>query len=162
MDRPALMAIVVAFLFLLLALMYLGWRSRKRRQGGIASPQSAPVDPGRVLGEFDGKYVATTSSGDPLDRIAVHGLGFRATGSIVVTATGLIVRLDGGDEFWIPAADIRDVRRATWTIDRVVETAGLNLVEWRLGDRVLDSYFRLDRPEEFESAAARLSGKKTA
>lgn len=162
MTRPELMAIVVAFLVLLLILMALGWRARKRRQSGVARPATAPAELGKSLGTFDGKYVATTSAGDPLDRIAVHGLGFRGNTSVTVAENGVLVHIDGTDDKWIPAADLRDLRKATWTIDRVVEQDGLELLEWSLGDKLVDSYFRFDDWVDFEFAVDSLIERKAA
>jgi hypothetical protein len=160
MDRPALMAIVVAFLVVLLVLMYLGWRARRKRQRDVATPAAVPVDRGAAIGEFAGKYVATTESGKPLERIAVHGLGFRGTVSLAVTEKGIAARIAGGDEFWIPANDLRGLSRATWTIDRVVEPDGLQVVEWALGDRTVDTYLRFDEPQAFETAVGRLTAER--
>ena len=146
------MAIVIVFGVLLLALMLFGWRARRRRQAGVAAPHAAPAELGRLLGTFDGKYVATTTAGDPLDRIAVHNLGFRGAASVTVTEAGLLVQRPGADDAWIPKAELRGWRRATWTIDRVVEPDGLELVEWMLGSRRVDTYLRLDDPAGFDAA----------
>ena len=146
------MAIVIVFGVLLLALMLFGWRARRRRQAGVAAPHAAPAELGRLLGTFDGKYVATTSSGNPYDRIAVNGLGFRGLVSLTLTDAGVLVQRPGNDDFWIPLADVRDRRTATWTIDRVVEGDGLELVEWNLGGASVDSYFRLNDAVGFEKA----------
>ncbi len=158
-DRTILQATVVMFLALLLLLMVLGWMARRRRQRDIVPLQQAPADLGTVLTTLDGKYVATTASGDPLDRIAVHGLGFRSNVTAVVAETGILLQLPGKDLF-IPLGDLRDVRRATWTIDRVVEKDGLHLIEWMLGDRVVDSYLRMAEPTEFERAARSLLAER--
>lgn len=158
MDRTVLQIIVVAFLATLLLLMVLGWRALKRRQRDIAEPVATPLDIGTILASLPGKYVATTASGSPLDRIAVHGLGFRSNVVAIVAEAGIVMRLPGQDLF-IPLADLRDVRRATWTIDRVVERDGLHLIEWTLGDRVVDSYLRLSEPAAFERAAQGLIAK---
>ncbi len=162
MTRPELMAIVIAFLFLLLALMALGWRARQRRQASVAAPAATPAELGAPLGTFVGKYVATTTAGDPLDRIAVHGLGFRGHTSVTVAENGVLVHIAGTDDKWIPAADLRAHRKATWTIDRVVEQDGLELVEWTLGDRIVDSYFRFDDRMDFEFALDALLERKVA
>jgi hypothetical protein len=154
------MAIVIAVLFLLLALMGLGWRTRKRAQRDLPAPRPAPEDVGPALGTFDGRYVATCRSGDPLDRIAVHGLGFRSSASVTVADDGLLVQRPGADDLWIPGPDVRAARRATWTIDRVVEEGGLDLVEWTLGDSPVDSYFRMAEPAAFESALGQLLARK--
>ena len=156
MDRPELLAITIVLMLVLLALLPLGWRARMRRQRDLAAPLAAPADLGEPIGTFDGKYVATTTAGDPLDRVAVRGLGFRSNASLTVTAEGLLVQRPGADDFWIPRAQLGAVRQATWTIDRVVEPGGLDLVEWTLGDRKIDSYFRMADPVAFETAMARL------
>lgn len=162
MNRPELLAIVIAILVLLLVLMALGWRARTRRQAGIAKPAQAPTQLGTALGTFVGKYVATTSAGNPLDRIAVHGLGFRGNTAVTVAEKGVLVHIDGTDDKWIPVADLRELRKATWTIDRVVEQDGLELLEWSLGDRLVDSYFRFDDWLNFEFAIDTLIARKAA
>ena len=162
MDRPQLMAIVIAILVILLILMYTGWRARKRRQGDVAAPLAAPADLGAAIGTFDGKYVATTAAGKPLERIAVHGLGFRSDASLTLTDTGVLVQRPGSDDVWIPRGDVLDRRTATWTIDRVVEHDGLELLEWNLGGTPVDSYFRLAEPTAFETAFATLLPKQAA
>lgn len=160
MTRPELMAIVVALLLFLLLLMVLGWRARKKRQSAIATPKAVPAGLGAELGRFSGKYVATTTAGNPLDRIAVHGLGFRGAASVLVTDSGLLVQIDGAADKWIPGTDLTSRRKATWTIDRVVEQDGLELLEWQLGDRAVDSYFRFDDTLDFEFAVDTLLAKK--
>jgi hypothetical protein len=162
MDRPALMAITVAFLLLLLVLMYLGWRARQRRQLNVPAPLAAPAELGAQFGTFGGKYVATTTAGDPLDRIAVHGLGFRSAVALTVTSTGVLVQRPGSIDVWIPRDDIVDRRTATWTIDRVVEHDGLDLLQWNLGGTPVESYFRLLEPDAFEAAFQQLFPKKAA
>lgn len=161
MDRTILQAIVVVFLAALLLLMVLGWRARQRRQRDIVPLVAAPDDLGVVIISLDGKYVATTASGNPLDRIAVHGLGFRSNVTAVVAQSGILLQLPANDLF-IPLADLRDIRRATWTIDRVVEKDGLHLIEWILGDRVVDSYLRMAEPTEFEQAVNSLLAERQA
>lgn len=156
MDRSVLMAIVIVFLIAMLGLLVVGWRSRKRRQSSVTAPATVPAQPGRALGTFAGKYVATTTSGDPYDRIAVHGLGFRGAAAVTVTDLGLLVQRPGENDFWVAGAELRGIRRATWTIDRVVEPDGLQLIEFTLGDRVVDSYFRMDEPDAFEHAVTSL------
>lgn len=152
MDRPALLAIVIAFMALLLVLMFLGWRARTRRQSGIPSPQAAPRDLGRVWGAFEGQYVATTKAEDPLDRIAVGGLGFRARAVVTVAEAGVVIGIPGKTDPFIPATAARDLRDATWTIDRAVEEGGLQVIGWTLGDTAVDSYFRMLEPKAFTTA----------
>ena len=153
MTREVLLVVVIALGVVLLLLLPLGWRARTRRQRDILAPVPAPADRGEALGEFAGKYVATTRSGDPLDRIAVHGLGFRSDVTVEVTTGGLLLGRPGESDIWIPLASLRAIRRATWTIDRVVEPDGLHLVEWTLGSDTVDSYLRLAEPARFDAAS---------
>lgn len=156
-----LMAIVVIVMVLLLGLLVLGWRARTRRQAGIPKPAPVPADLGPAIATLEGKYVATTASGDRLDRIAVHGLGFRGTAFVVVAEAGLLVQLPGKD-LWIPRDDVLGLSRATWTIDRVVEPDGLQVVQWRLAEHRLESAFRMNEPRAFENAVHRLLERNPA
>lgn len=155
-DRNSVGAIVVAFFALLLVLMYLGWRNRKRKQSAIPTPVTTPTELGEIFGSFDGQYVATTLSGQPLERVAVGGLGFRANARVVVAETGVAFGIPGAGDPFIPADALKESRTATWTIDRVVEEDGLQLLGWTLGDAAVDSYFRLAEPAAFEQAIERL------
>lgn len=149
MDKSGFMALCVVLLVVLLALMLLGWSGRRRRQQSLPSPRRLAGDPGRPVFESAVHYVATTTAGDPLDRVAVGGLGFRARAVVSVTGTGVVLTIPGQHPFWFPAADLRGVDRSTWTIDRVVERDGLVLLAWNLvadsGDAVpVDTYLRFD------------------
>lgn len=148
------MAITLAFLALLLVLMFLGWRARQRRQSAIAAPAAVPAALGMVHGRFDGFYVATTVAGEPLNRIAVRGLGYRARAAVTVADAGIVLALRGESEVFIAVPALRDVTRATWTIDRVVEEGGLVLIAWRLGETPVDTYFRLPDSEPLLAAIA--------
>ena len=154
------MAIVIVILFALLGLMALGWRNRRRRQAGIAELAPTPAQLGSIHGSFDGLYVATTIADEPINRVAVRGLGFRSMTTVTVAASGLAIAIPGVDPF-IPLGAIRDVGRSTWTIDRVVETGGLIRVGWDLGDTAVDSYFRLRDPEGFLAALTPLTTPTT-
>lgn len=151
MDRPALMAIVLIFLLLLLALMVLGWRRRQRSQVGFPTPLSLPEDPGPETFAAEAFYVATTVAEEPLNRIAVAGLGYRARATVGVLEHGLRLSIPGQSAIYLPAADLLSVQRATWAIDRAVEQDGLVLIRWALGEpgvdrREVDSYLRVIDP----------------
>lgn len=151
MDRGVLLAIMIAFGVVLLALMLRGWLLRKRRQSDVAAPAPTPTRFGPPVAQQAGQYVATTTAGDPLDRIAVHGLGFRGPVTVFVTLDGILLRLSERD-VWIPRGDLVGASRATWTIDRVVERDGLSTVQWRLGDRTVETALRMSDPRAFEVA----------
>jgi hypothetical protein len=160
-DRQVSAIVVVAALVLFLGLIALGWRSRKARQRSIPAPQRVPATLGVVAGSFPGFYVATTLAGDRLNRVAVHGLGFRAKTVVVVAETGVVVPIAGQPDIFLPAGDITAVARATWTIDRVVEPDGLTMIAWNLGDTAVESYFRVDDTAAFLAALTFLAPTTT-
>jgi len=133
-------------------LMIWGWRRRQRRQAGVPAlpPVPAGLDP--EIPGHRGKYVATTTAGDPYDRIAVRGLAFRGFATVGVHPTGLLIERDGEASLWIAASELIGVDRATWTIDRVVEEDGLHLVRWRNDGQEFDTYLRIDEPVELDAA----------
>ena len=141
-------AVVLAVLVLLLTLMYAGWRRRQRRQSGIPRPQGLPGQPGREIVTADALYVASTMTDEPLNRIAVAGLGYRARARVAVFESGISLGIAGEPDAFIPRSDLVAVERATWTIDRVVETGGLVRIVWRLGDTTIDSYLRVPEPSD--------------
>ena len=151
MSRAELLTFVMIGFVVIIALGAIGWATRRRRQRDIPKPASVPDDLGALHGEFDGLYVSTTLDGQPLNRVAVRGLGFRARATFAVTDVGVILALPGNNVF-IPRADIREVSRAQYTIDRVVEAGGLVLLAWTLGDAKLDSYLRVAETDELVSA----------
>lgn len=160
MDKTIPTVIVVAIIVVALVGMYFGWRARQRRQAGLPVPLAAPGDLGEVLQTAEGLYVATTVAGEPLERIAVRGLGYRARAGITVATTGVVLALRGEAPAFIPIADLRRVDRATWAIDESVETGGLLLVGWTLGATDLDSYLRIDgTAEPIIGAIGRLLGE---
>lgn len=143
MDRTLSTTIVIAVILLLIALMAVGWRRRAARQGDVGAPQAVPATIGEASIRVPVLYVATTRADAPLDRVNVHGLGFRARGELAVHADGVIIALDGRAPFLVPADTVRGAGRATWTIDRVVEEGGLVLLAWRLGAAEVDTYLRV-------------------
>ena len=153
MDKSATAAFVLFFLAVMLGAMALSWWARKKRQSGYAELATVPTELGELLGEFTGLYLASTPPEEPLNRIAVRGLGFRARTTIEVFTAGLVFI---GDRF-VPAATIAGIGRASYTIDRGVEPEGLTVVSWELGDARIDSYFRLDDQEGFLRVASALT-----
>jgi hypothetical protein len=145
------MAIVLAFLLLLLALMLFGWRRRQRSQAGFPRPLGLPDNLGAETLTAPAFYVATTIAAEPLNRIAVAGLGYRARATVGITDQGMRLSIPGQDPIYIPASDILTVEKATWVIDRVVEQDGLVLLRWALGEQgtartEVDSYLRITDP----------------
>lgn len=157
MAREIGLALFILLGVVLLTLMVVSWRRRVARQAGLGVPGAVPSTTASVIATLGGQYVATTPAGEPLNRIAVKPLGFPANAELTVTDDGLIVALTGSEPFFVPKDDLLGAGRATWTVDRGVETDGLNLVSWRLNGTGLDSYFRLRDPRAFDSAIATIA-----
>lgn len=148
MDRLLPTIVVVVLILLIFTGMIFGWRARQHRQASLVRALPVPRDIGSELLSLDVFYVATTIAGEPLNRVAVSGLGYRARASITVATEGIVLSLAGEPDAFIPTAELRGVERATWTIDRVVETGGLVCVSWMLGDTAVDSYLRVAQPPD--------------
>jgi hypothetical protein len=154
-TRTRLLVYVLIGFAVIIGLAILGWSTRRRRQRNIPATAPMPADVGELIAEFEGFYVSTTLDGQPLNRVAVRGLGFRARVTIAVAQAGVVLDLPGNTVF-IPRADIREVTTGNYTIDRVVEPGGLVLLAWTLGDAKLDSYLRVTETEELLTAIRKL------
>lgn len=135
-------SMMLALMALSLGLALWGWRRRIVRYRGEADAlvREMPGSAAELL--ISSLYVATTEAGDPLERVAAGPLSYRAKARLAVHPEGLVVRIPGEDAVLFPAAGLQ-AGRATWTIDRVVESDGLVMVRWKLAGRDVDSYFRI-------------------
>ncbi len=134
-------------------LMLKGWRSRQRRQDDLPAPRTTAPAAEPLLPPVEGLFVGTTTAGDWLDRIAVHGLSDRGAGWLTVTAAGVTVERDGLPDLHLPSRDIRAAAPGTRLAGKVVGTDGLLLVDWQLGDRLLTSGFRADDHDQHRRLA---------
>ena len=150
-SRTRLLISVFIGFVVIIALAAIGWTTRRRRQRALPVPEPLPADIGTIRGEFEGFYVSTTPDGQPLNRIAVRGLGFRSRVTIAVADKGVVLALPGNNVF-LPRDSLREVTRANYTIDRVVERGGLVLLAWTLGETKLDSYLRVEQTEDLVNA----------
>jgi hypothetical protein len=158
-DRYLPSIIVGALFVLAIAGMYLGWRARARRDSGHTALPAMPEKTGAVRYEASGLYVATTLLEQPLERVALRGLGFRSRASVRVYREGIALELTGQEPVFLSRERILSVQRATWTIDKAVEAGGLVVISWRLGDRDVDTYVRFDGDTEaFLAATDELEG----
>lgn len=142
MDVIAAVVLSVLAILLLVGLMALGWRNRLRRQGPLAEPAGRPAKPGVPVYAAEGQYVVTTSAGDWLDRITVHGLGVKAVATAAVYDHGLLFDRTAGPDTYIPAAALRRVRLERGMAGKFVEKDGLVVVTWELDGALLDTGFR--------------------
>ncbi|WRZ94084.1 hypothetical protein OHB54_36620 [Streptomyces sp. NBC_01007] len=136
------------FVALVYWLMREGWKWRGTLQGDLPELPDAPEDPGPVKLSMSGRYHGSTTAGQWLDRIVAHGLGTRSRAELTLTDAGLDVVRPGADDFFIPAAQLREARLDKGIAGKVLTEGGLLVVTWAHGDRLLDSGFRSDRAAE--------------
>lgn len=143
MTREGALAVTVVVTLALVALLVWAWWRRTRRDAGLEPPVGeAPVG-AATLSTHEALYVATTRHDDPLERLAIRGLGFRSRADLTVTSAGVALDLTGQPRFFLPTERIVEVAQATVAIDRVVERDGLVRISWRVdADTVVDSYIR--------------------
>jgi hypothetical protein len=142
MERLGPGLLMLALAVALVALVGVGWRGRLKRQGSVAAPPAVPEDTGAERFRCAGQYVVTTSAGDWLDRIAVHGLGVRTTADAVVADAGVVFERMGAAPLFIPVRDLRDVRLESGMAGKFVEKDGLVVMGWQLGGQGVDTGFR--------------------
>lgn len=142
-TRDIAIAITIVVALLVLLVMFLSWRRRLRRDSGISAPLGVP-EHAEVLRRDEVLYVSTTRHDQPLERLAVAPLAYRARGELAITDRGVALCLDGAPTVFLASTRLVGVDRATVTIDRVVEPGGLIRIAWNADDAtVVDSYLRL-------------------
>ncbi|MFJ5224523.1 hypothetical protein [Streptomyces sp. NPDC088400] len=129
-------------------LMRQGWKWRGSLQSGLPELPTAPEAPGEARLSLAGRYHGSTTAGQWLDRIVAHGLGARSKAELTLTDAGLEVVRPGANDFFIPAAQLREARLDKGIAGKVLAEGGLLIVTWQHGDTLLDSGFRSDRHAE--------------
>lgn len=143
MTKEGALLVTVALALVLLGVIAWAWLRRTRRDAALHAPFGEAPAGAPVLAAHDVLYVATTRHGEPLERLAIRGLGFRSRATLSISAAGVAVDLTGQPRLFIPNSRITDVAQATVTIDRVVERDGLVRLSWSIDENtVVDSYFR--------------------
>lgn len=142
MDKILPVVLIILVLAALFALMGLGWRHRVQRQSGIEPLPEIPAGRATPTLSTDVQYVATTTAGDWLDRVAVHQLGLRTNGAVEVGNDGVLVRRSGATDIWIAADALVEVRTDSGMAGKFVEKDGLVVLSWRLGDTPVDTGLR--------------------
>lgn len=151
----------VLFIALLYWLMRLGWKRRAMLHGHLPEPAALPVEPGKARLTLTGRYHASTTAGQWLDRVVAHGLGTRSQATLTLTEDGLIIERPGAADFFVPVDALRGARLDTGIAGKVVTEGGLLVITWQLGDQQLDSGFRADHPADHHlwvSAVNELAG----
>ena len=131
-----------------LALIAVGWRNRLRRQSDVEPLPEVPAELGAPLAAADGQYVASTTAGDWLDRIAVHHLGIRTNARLSVHPEGVLFERAGAGPVFIPTGRLTGVRQESGMAGKFVEKDGLLVLSWMLGSHELDTGYRTRRAED--------------
>lgn len=135
MTRNLAVIAVALVVLLLWRLMFVGWRARSARQSDVAAPAAVPEALRRRASDgVEATYVSTTSAGDWLDRITVHGLGARSAARVLVDPVGVLIARTGAPDVFVPVAALREVRRETMRAGKALAGGGLVVVEWQLGE----------------------------
>lgn len=143
-QRLLLVGIVVAVIALALWAMRRGWRARQRRQLDIPAPMDAPPEQWRLGEPVPGLFAGTGTSGDWMDRIAVHDLGVRSRARLSWGDDGVFLEREGSRSVAIPAAAITGVRADRGVAGTVRAKDSMIVITWHLGDRLVDTGFRAD------------------
>lgn len=140
-TREGALFTVLAIGAVLLTLAWIGWRGRLKRGSSIILPdRRRPA--GTPLESFSVLYVATTEADKPLERVAVRPLAYRAKAVLELFDDAIVMVIHGEGHVVLSWHDVVGVGRATWTIDRVVDSDGLVYLRWETATVRLDSYFR--------------------
>lgn len=150
---PYLIGIVVIAAVAIL-LMRIGWRHRQGRQADVAAPAPIPAELGAPMVEAVGQYVCTTTAGDWLDRISVHSLGMKSNADLSLHPEGALFSRTGAPDVFIPASDLESVRRESGMAGKFVESGGLLVLGWRLGEHHVDTGFRPRAAEDMATLVA--------
>ena len=147
MTREGALLVILGVVIVLIGLGVLAWRRRGRRDAGIIAPEGVLPAGAEVTSTTSGFYVATTRHDEPLERLAIAGLAFRARATVTVTDRGVELDLAGSAPLFLPTDRIAGVDLARVAIDRVVEPGGLVRLTWhaaRTGgaSELVDSYLR--------------------
>ena len=135
---------LIGFLMILLVLVAanLIWFKvvrRKRSQEKLIPPFQAPKQgPGLAA-----LYVATVFADRPLDRVWAHGIGIRGRAFLGIDGAGVSVLRKGETSFLIPLSAITESKRSSATIDKGVESDGLDVIAWSHNGIALETSFRL-------------------
>ncbi|WP_079125541.1 hypothetical protein [Streptomyces lushanensis] len=139
---------LLLFVALVYWLMRQGWKWRGSLQSGLPELPVAPAAPGPATLTMTGRYHGSTTAGQWLDRIVAHGLGARSRVELTLTDSGLEVVRPGANDFFVPAAQLREARLDKGIAGKVLAEGGLLIVTWEHGGTLIDSGFRSDRSAE--------------
>ncbi|OZD48476.1 hypothetical protein CH252_18185 [Rhodococcus sp. 06-1477-1B] len=151
MSREGALVVMIGVAVALLAVFAWAWVRRTRRDARYTAPVGELPADAVETAVFSGLYVATTRHDEPLERLAIKGLGFRSRVDVTVTSAGVALDLQGQPRITLTRDRLVDAALATVAIDRVVERDGLTRVSWRIDDdTIVDTYLR---PQEASAKA---------
>jgi hypothetical protein len=132
----------LAVLLVLIAIGYLGWRKRLKRQTlSLVEPESTLANSGDSI-SLRAFYVSTTYQSDSLNRIIAHGLAHRGNAEIQFQTTGILLNRTGEKTIAIPTESLLGVSSENATIDKAVEKDGLIVIDWKLGSEKVSTFIR--------------------
>ncbi|MFD5214859.1 hypothetical protein [Microbacterium sp. NPDC058345] len=147
MTRETAALIIGAVALLILLAMLFAWRARLRRDAGLSAPLGVP-EHADVTSRHEVLYVATTRHDQPLERLAIRPLAYRARGELALTDRGVALSLDGAPTVFLASSRLVAADTATVAMNRVVEPNGLIRLVWREPSGILvDSFLRLTSGE---------------
>lgn len=142
MDKVLPTILTVIILLIIFGLLGVGWRNRRRRQAGTAPLPAIPAELSVPTVSVRGQYVATTTEGDWLDRLAVHSLGIRTNAVVQVHDEGVLITRSGAPDIFVAEDRLDGVRLESGMAGKFVESGGLVVLSWRLGEQLVDTGFR--------------------
>ena len=149
MSQRDLVALTFLAVFVLIAVLAIvSIRRRVRKQSDLGALSASDSLRGAHLAGVEAKYVSTVFADRPLERVVSNGLMHRGSAHLVLLQDGIQVLRVGERSFAIPADAIRDVSRASATIDRGVENSGLVALSWMLGSTEVTTNFRLSAADD--------------
>lgn len=157
MEKLGPAALTLSLVVVAFVLIWWGWRNRLKRQQDLAPLPELPGKMGQPTLEVEGQYVVTTSAGDWLDRIAVHGLGIRTNARLGVHPQGVLLTRSGAPDLYIDAGSLTGVRTEAGMAGKFVEKDGLVVLTWLLGETPVDTGFRTRRAADRSPLLAALN-----
>ncbi|MFD3516958.1 hypothetical protein [Streptomyces sp. NPDC058657] len=161
-SRIAWVLGLLLFVVLVYWLMRQGWKWRGTLQSDLPELPESPERPGAAKLRTSGRYHGSTTAGQWLDRIVARGLGTRSRVELTLTDQGLDVVRPGADDFFIPAAQLREARLDKGIAGKVLAEGGLLVVTWSHGDKLIDSGFRSDTAAEHTAWVEAINSITTA
>lgn len=145
-NAPLRTALVIAFVVvfaLALVMMRRSWLKKKAAQAHIATPLDIPSDFDASFA-VEGRFLATSTTGDWLTRITVHTLGVPSRAIVRWGRTGIAVDRPSELSFFVPWADVIAVRSDRAIAGRAFEKDGIAVITIKLGDAFVEFGFRAD------------------